>query len=219
MISAHWDTSTPMVSTVEAPQTIHDFYGFPEQLYQMRYPAPGAPDLAQRTVELLRMANIPGHLDSTRGLDHGAWVPLMLMYPKADIPVTQLSIQTPLGPRHHYKLGEALAPLRDEGVLIVGSGAATHNLREFRHQGIDTPAYSWVTEFSEWVANRIEEKNIESVFEYRTGAPHGVRNHPTEDHFVPLFAALGAVGARAGVKRISSGSTYGILAMDHYLFS
>lgn len=143
-ISAHWETPAPEISAVLQPETIHDFYGFPEALYAMRYPAPGAPELAARAVQLLAGSGI-GAVTAQRGLDHGAWVPLMLMYSQADIPVTQLSVQSVLGPEHHWRMGEALRPLRDEGVLIIASGSVTHNLREFGRHRYDSPPPSWVS--------------------------------------------------------------------------
>ena len=149
VVSAHWDTARPAVSAAEHPETIYDFYGFPPELYRLRYPAPGAPGLAKRAAGLLADAGMQPQVDPQRGLDHGAWTSLMLMYPKADIPVTQLSIQTPLGPGHHVRLGEALRPLRDEGVLIFASGGATHNLRELSHQRGNPVPQPWTVEFNE----------------------------------------------------------------------
>jgi 4,5-DOPA dioxygenase extradiol len=217
-ISAHWDTAAPTVSATLAPDTIHDFYGFPRELYDVRYAAPGAPELAARVTALLADAGLEAKLDRGRGLDHGAWVPLVLAFAQADIPVAQLSIQAHAGPRHHFELGRALRPLREERVLVLGSGGLTHNLGEFAGHGLEAPAPDWVEAFRQWVAQVIERRADEDLIEYRSRAPHAVRNHPTEDHFVPLFAALGAGTPGRSGTRIHASTTYGVLAMDAYRF-
>lgn len=215
-VSAHWATREPQVSLAAHPRTLHDFGGFPEALYRLQYPAPGAPELAGRVTELLRAAGLPAGTSADRGLDHGAWVPLMLMYPDATIPVTQLSIQPHLDPRHHHAVGQALAPLRDEGVLIVASGSATHNLHEFRGQGPDSPSPEWVTEFARWLDAAVTAGRTEDLLEYRARAPHAVRNHPTDEHLLPLYVAMGA----GGTGSVLHGSyTYGILYMGTYAFA
>jgi 4,5-DOPA dioxygenase extradiol len=214
--SAHWETEQPSVSAVARPETIHDFGGFPRELYQMHYRAPGAPELAQRATTLLSAAGIAAQTDPGRGLDHGAWCPLMLMYPEADVPVTQLAIQSQRDARHHAAVGAALAPLRDEGVLIIGSGSTTHNLREFRGNRLDSPPPPWVNEFADWLHQAIENDRRDDVLDFETKAPQARRNHPTTEHFLPLFVALGAGGGRG--KRIHASHTYGILAMDAYQF-
>ncbi|MGJ4930276.1 DODA-type extradiol aromatic ring-opening family dioxygenase [Bradyrhizobium sp. HKCCYLS2038] len=220
VISAHWETDIPAVNVVAQNETIHDFYGFPPELYQLRYPAPGAPDLARAVAERLHAAGFPVGADRERGLDHGAWVPLLLMYPHADIPVMQLSIQTEQGPAHHLALGRALAPLRDEGVLIIGSGSFTHNLGEFRKRrlDIDDPAPSWVVDFADWVHQAAIEGRVDDLVNYRHLAPHARENHPTDEHFLPLFAALGAAGEGARVERLHNSANYGVLRMDVYAF-
>ena len=212
--SAHWETNIPALTGGAEPETIHDFYGFPEPLYRIRYPAPGAPDLAVHAVQLLKKNNIEAAADPVRGLDHGAWSPLLYMYPKADVPVVQVSVQTELGPRHHLALGRALAPLADEGVLVIGSGHMTHNLRE-RRAG---PAASYVREFQDWVKDRIERHELEALADYRSIAPQGARAHPTEEHFLPLFVALGAAAEHYRAERLYDGIDTGVLAMDAYRF-
>lgn len=218
MISAHWDTPVPTVSRAAQPETIHDFYGFPAELYKLRYPVPGAPELAQSVSLAFQQAGIPVQLDGTRGLDHGAWVPLSLIYPKADIPVTQLSLQSGKDPAWHIALGRALRPLREQGVLIIGSGAITHNLRAtFKHpQG--APAPDWVVEFREWMAEKIATEDSVALSAYRTRAPYAIENHPTDEHLLPLFVALGAADKIGSAQRLNRVMTYGILAMDAWLF-
>jgi 4,5-DOPA dioxygenase extradiol len=208
-VSAHWDTDTPMLSGAAHPETIHDFAGFPRALYEVRYPAPGAPELAQRTAALLAAT-----IDPARGLDHGAWVPLKWMYPAADIPVAQLSVQSRLGARHHLALGQALAPLRDEGVLILASGGIVHNLREIQWQARQPVA--WAREFNDWIAQRAERGDVDELVDYRTLAPNAVRSHPTEEHMEPFFVALGAGGKLE--RRLDLGIELGSLGMDGYVF-
>ena len=218
VVSAHWETVASAISVAPEPETIHDFYGFPEVLYRMRYPAPGAPALAQQSVQLLAAAGLEAAAVPDRGLDHGAWVPLLLMYPDADIPVAQVAVQTRLGPAHHLRLGEALRPLRDEGVLIIGSGSATHNLREFGNHRYDSPPPGWVSAFNDWLAGAIEEGRTADLLDYRRMAPQAARNHPTEEHLLPLFAAYGAGTPGVQPQRIHSGYTYGVIGMDAWRF-
>jgi 4,5-DOPA dioxygenase extradiol len=217
MVSAHWETSAPMVSTASQPQTIHDFGGFPEQLYRIRYPAPGAPQLAERTKALLDAAGFTTTLDANRGLDHGAWVPLLFLRPDADVPVTQLSIQPHLSPVHHYRLGEALQPLTREGVLIIGSGSLTHNLYEFRGRPAGVEPY--VREFQEWIKQSIDGHDVAALLDYRRLAPSATRAHPTDEHLLPMFVALGAAGAGGVARRITDEVTYGVIAMDTYVLT
>lgn len=218
VISAHWDSESARVSSNPSPQTIHDFYGFPEELYRLQYPAPGAPVLASRVQALLKAADIPCALDAEQGLDHGAWVPLLLMYPEATIPVVQLSVQTRLGSAHHLKLGRALRPLRDEGVLVLGSGGVTHNLSEFRRHRADAAPPDWVTGFQEWIAATLEAGKINDLADYRRLAPHAAQNHPSEEHFFPLIVAAGAGSDRTPARRVHRGNAFAILAMDAYQF-
>ncbi len=218
VVSAHWETAAPMVSAADRNDTIHDFGGFPRALYEMRYPAPGSPSVAARVADLLRAAGLDCGIDRRRGLDHGAWVPLMLMYPQADIPVLQLSVQPHLGPEHHLRLGRALAPLRQEGVLIIGSGSFTHDLSEFRGHGPNDPAPQWVNSFADWFHAALMEHRFDDLLGYCKQAPFATKNHPTEEHLLPLYAALGAAGENARPERLHASATYSVLRMDVYAF-
>jgi 4,5-DOPA dioxygenase extradiol len=216
-VSAHWNTEAPEVSGAETPETIHDFGGFPAELYRMRYPAPGAPNLAGRVCDLLDGAGLPCTISPRRGLDHGAWVPLKLIYPEAEVPVTQLSVQPEMGTAHHFRLGRALAPLRDEGVLIIATGSATHNL-SLIGRGEVPP--EWAKEFDEWLYRKITDGALEELLDYRRLAPHATVAHPTEEHLLPLFVALGAgsEGPRARGRSLHRGWTWGSLSMAAYGF-
>lgn len=218
MASAHWLARTPLVSSTAAPETIHDFGGFPDALYQLQYPAPGAPELAQDVAERLQAAGLKPAVDPNRGLDHGAWVPLRYLYPQADIPVLQVSIQPMLGPAHQFAMGRALAPLREQGVLLIGSGSITHNLHEWRNypQGKEAP---YVRPFIEWVEQKLGADDIPALFDYRQQAPFAAQAHPTDEHLLPLYFAMGAAGSDAlGATRIDAGIDMGFLAMDIYRF-
>jgi len=217
-ISPHWETGAPTLNRVALNETIHDFYGFPDELYRLRYPAPGSAALAEQAARALALAGFVPKLDNERGLDHGAWVPLMLMYPHADIPVVELSIQTPLGPDHHLKLGRALAPLRQQDVLIAGTGSFTHNLRAMDRRRLDAPEPPWSQGFSDWIHAAITNGRTRDLIAYRRLAPYAVQAHPEEDHFLPLFAALGAGGEGAKPERLHKSATFGSLRMDCYAF-
>jgi 4,5-DOPA dioxygenase extradiol len=219
VVSAHWETrGNPAVSLAPRPATIHDFGGFPRALFEIQYAAPGAPDAAERAAALLEAHGIPVGRSTQRGLDHGAWVPLSLMYPEADIPVTQLSLVHGAGPADHERLGHALAALRGEGVLVIGSGSLTHNLYEFSGQEIDAPAPPWVREFEAWMNVRLESGERAALLDYRRAAPSAARNHPTEEHLLPLFVAMGAAGPDARATRLHASVEHGVLAMDVYAF-
>lgn len=217
-VSAHWEQPRAAVSAAPKPETIHDFYGFPPALYEHRYEAPGAPAPAGRAAGVLHAAGISCVVDPRRGLDHGAWVPLKLMYPEADIPVFQLSVQSPLGPAHHIALGKALAPLRDEGVLILGSGSATHNLADFRGvRSIDEPPRPYVKPFDDWLVKTVEAGDETGLADYRR-APEGARNHPSPEHFLPIFVPFGAALATSAGrgKTLHRSYTYAIIAMTAF---
>jgi 4,5-DOPA dioxygenase extradiol len=216
-VSAHWDTREPRVSAAARMETLHDFSGFPRALYEQRYDAPGAPDLAQRTAALVNATGMQCEIDPRRGLDHGAWVPLKWMYPAADIPVTQLSVQSDRGPRHHLELGEAIAPLAREGVLILATGGIVHNLRDLEWDKRGTrEAAAWASEFNDWIAREVQRRAAEALLAYRERAPNAGRSHPTEDHFAPFFVALGAGGWPA--RRLELGFDLGTLGLDGYVF-
>lgn len=219
MVSAHWETHTPRVSSGTSYATVHDFGGFPDALYRMRYPAPGDPGLAAQVADLLGSSGHPAEVDDRRGLDHGAWVPLKLMYPEADIPVVQLSVQRSSA-KHHIAIGHALAPLRDEGVLIIGSGSFTHDLASFRQHRDDAPHAEpeWVAAFADWFDQALQTGQLDNLADYRRLAPFARRNHPTEEHLMPLFVALGAAGPAAHAARLHASVTHAVLRMDAYAF-
>lgn len=220
MVSAHWENPRkPAVSYASKPETIHDFGGFPQELFDKQYAVPGAPALASKAQALLEKTGFSVARYGERGLDHGAWVPLSLMYPEADIPVTQVSLIEDGTPDQHEKMGKALSRLRDEGVLIIGSGSLTHNLYEFRGQAIDAPVQDWVGDFISWMETSLKENRHEDILNYRSRAPSGKRNHPTEEHLSPLFVALGAAGKKASVEKLHEGVEYGVIAMDVYAFT
>lgn len=214
-VSAHWMTAAPALSHAEHPATIHDFYGFPEPLYRLSYHPPGAPALADRAAALLQGAGLAPAIDPTRGLDHGAWVPLRSIYPKADVPVTQLAIQPRRDAAWHFKLGEALAPLRRENVLILASGGAVHNLRDLSREGGETPA--WAREFDDWLAQKLEAGDTAALLDWEH-APQARRAHPSEDHFLPIFVAMGAAGRGARGRRIHQGFDLGSLSLAAFQF-
>lgn len=227
VVSAHYDAAHEgghvAITASASPPTIHDFGGFPPELYAMCYPAPGDPPLADRIAALLDAAGIDARLDRARGLDHGAWVPLSLVYPDADIAVVQLTIFSGQSPEWHLALGRAIAPVRDEGVLIVGSGSITHNLRAFftTRPPIDAPALPWVSQFCDWMAERMARGAVDDILHAIDRAPYGRDNHPTMDHILPLFVAMGAGTAADGpfkASRLHASTTYAVLGMDVYAF-
>jgi len=218
MASAHWETSVPMLTGNQKPQTIHDFGGFPAELFAIRYPAPGDSALATRAVALLKSAGITAGVDGCRGLDHGAWVPLRWMYPGHDIPVVQVSLQPALGTAHHVSLGRALAPLAGDGVLIIGSGHTTHNLRDWMGNPRRNEPLRYVQAFEDWLQERLTSNDTAALVAYREQAPEAARAHPSEEHFLPLHVAWGAAGEHPRVERIVDGYEAGALSMDSYAF-
>lgn len=220
MVSAHWETNEVAVMATPAPATIHDFFGFPEPLYALRYPAPGDTALAGRIAALLRGAGYAVTADDSRGYDHGAWVPMRLMYPSADVPLVQLSINPQRPPAWHWRLGRSLRPLCHEGVLVVGSGSMTHNLQDFRRHRdeVDCPVEPYAAEFTEWFAQQLAARELDALLAYREFAPHAARAHPTDEHLLPFFVALGAAGIGWSAERVHHGFMHGAIAMDCYRF-
>lgn len=215
LVSAHWESESLRLSAAEHPQTWHDFGGFPAPLYAVQYPAPGAPQLAGDIARQLSAAGLPTELDAQRPFDHGAWVPLSLMYPHADIPVLQLSLPSHEGPELQTRVGRALSSLREQGILLIGSGSITHNLGELSWRAGPDLVRPWAREFRDWMVEKLEADDQEALHQYRRLAPSAVRNHPSEEHLLPLFFARGAGGAFSVVH---SGFTYGALGMDIYRF-
>lgn len=217
-ISAHWEAAAPSVTASAAPATIHDFYGFPQALYDLNYDVPGDPALAQRIVSLLEAGGYDALMSSDRGLDHGTWNPLMLIYPQSAIPVLQLSLIHRGKTLDHIAIGRLLAPLRREGVLIVASGGAVHNLRAVEWGG-RTPPPDWASSFDRWLRQQIESGDYDALGNYRAASPDAPYAHPTEDHLMPLFVALGAAaGAEATARgtQIHASFTFGSLSMASY---
>lgn len=220
IVSPHWDTAVATVGSASKPETVHDFGGFPEELYRIQYPATGCPEGAKEVMQSIQEAGLAVEMAPNQGLDHGAWVPLRLMFPEADVPVIPLSLQSRGGPQQAYRLGQALASLGQKGFLVIASGNLTHNLQDFfvtsRNDG-QTPPY--VREFAEWIADRLENKGLEELLDYRVTAPNAARAHPTDEHLLPLYVAWGAAGADAKAERFYSGIDDYVLAMDAYTFT
>lgn len=216
VVSPHWMTRGIAVGAAARPQTVHDFGGFPRPLYRLQYPAPGAPALAERAAQLLRAAGLPATLDRERGLDHGAWVPLMHLFPAADVPVVQVSLPVQADAAGACALGRALAPLAAEGVLVVGSGSLTHNLYEFRMGHEEGAPYA--REFSLWIRQAVLDGDRDRLLQALERAPHAGRAHPTDEHFLPLLVALGASPEGAPATVLDGGIRDGVLAMESYVF-
>ncbi len=218
-VSAHWEAVRPLLSASSEPETAHDFFGFPRPLHEMKYPAPGDPDLAENAADLLKQAGFEAGTDGDRGLDHGAWVPLSLMYPEADIPVVQLSVQSDLDAAHHFKLGEALQPLRETGVLIMGSGGATHNLEEMSNHAADAEPPAYAAAFDGWLEESVTRGRSDILIRFLEAGPSARKNHPfPAEHFLPLFVPLGAAGQGAPGQLLHRSFAYGVLSLAAYLW-
>lgn len=218
VVSAHWSAPGPRVGSGAHHATIHDFYGFPAPLYQLRYEPPGDPALAAKLVEGLGAAGYAAAEEPARGLDHGAWVPLRSMYPEADLPVVPLSLDARQGPHWHYRLGRALAPLLGEEVLLLASGSLTHNLGHFV-PGDPGPAPGYVERFQDWLYQRLQAGDLEGLLDYRSRAAEARQAHPTDEHLLPLYVALGAAGEGATANRHHAEVRDRALAMDVYSFA
>ncbi len=218
LFSAHWCSDQILISATNPQTTIHDFKGFDPRLYAMKYEPPGHPDLASEIALRLQRVDEKIVFVNDHGLDHGAWIPLMLMYPEATIPVAQISIQPGMSPRYHYDIGVALSTLKQKNILIIGSGGMTHNLREASFNDYNAPPPQWVSSFSEWMKERLEAGEKETVLDYREQCPYARENHPTEEHLLPLFVAMGAGGSGKG-HRIHTAAMYGTVMTDAYEFT
>lgn len=219
VVSPHWQTRIPTVSVATQLETIHDFYGFPEALYKIQYPATGCPEVAQEVAAALRTAGLEVDDSSQHGLDHGAWQPLRQMFPDADVPIVPLSMQTHEGPAHAYRVGQALSALTEKNIWVVASGNITHNLRDWHVAAAthgQTPAY--VHHFTDWVHAQLMSKEVGTLLNYRQHSAEGRQAHPSEDHLLPLYVALGAAGADANPQAFYRGVSDYVIAMDGYAF-
>jgi 4,5-DOPA dioxygenase extradiol len=215
IVSAHWESNELLVSGNPHPETWHDFGGFPKALFEVQYPAPGDPRLAGEVIDLLKAEGLPARIDSQRPFDHGVWVPLSLMYPQADIPVVQVSLPTRGGPALQSRIGHALASLRANDVLLIGSGSITHNLRELDWHAGPESVEPWALSFRDWMIEKLAANDEAALQDYRAQAPNAVRNHPSDEHLLPLYFAR-AAGGQFGIAH--QGFTMGALGMDIYRF-
>lgn len=220
LFSAHWMTAQPTVATTRRYRALYDFGNFDPRLFQLQYAPAGDPALAEEVATLLAAGGEKTHVTANRDLDHGAWIPLSLAYPDADIPVVLASIQPGRSPAHHYAMGRALRPLVRRGnVLLMGSGSLTHNLTGLSRYGHDDDPPAWVTAFADWMEDAIVGRDVDGLLDYRRQAPHARENHPTDEHLLPLYVAMGAAGGSARGQRIHSSTTYGTVMMDMYAFN
>ncbi len=214
VVSAHGESPAPLrVTGSEKPPIVYDFFGFPEELYRLRYPSPGNPDLGSEIVELLSQAGFEARLDPARGLDHGAWVPMLHAYPDARVPLLEVTLPVPRKASELLKIGQALAPLRSRGVLLVGSGGVVHNLGRLHWGDKNAPVDPWARRFDDWIRARLEKKDREEIRDYSAGAPESKLAVPTTEHFDPLFFVLGAAAGADRVVDVYEGFQYGNLSM------
>ncbi|TDM05010.1 MAG: dioxygenase [Ideonella sp. MAG2] len=219
-ISGHTLTREPVLLAAEWHEAIHDFSGFPGELYALRYPVPGAPALAKRAAALIEQAGLPIHTLQEGGMDHGIWTPLRTLFPQGDVPVLPLGWPPHWSPAKLFELGQALAPLVDDGVLILGSGAITHNLRLWAggRGEVNAPEIPESAAFRTWLAERSEAADWPALLDYRRQAPHAAQMHPTDEHLLPFFVAAGAAGSNPVGRRLHASVTWGHLGMDLYAF-
>lgn len=220
IFSAHWDSSVQEVGVMDTFSTIHDFGGFPRELYEIQYPAKGDREIAKETAQLLQEAGVPVSLNSQRGLDHGHWVVLRLIYPLADVPVVALSVNPRLSVEQQYAIGKALSPLRAKDVLIVGSGGTIHNFSYIDMRSDSGDAFDWAIQFEEWLHEKLTEWKVADLAEYRTLAPHAQMAVPVygNEHFVPLIYAMGAADDKRSAKRLHISFRYGSLSHTIWQF-
>ncbi len=216
--SAHFTAAPTHVGAAALPRTIHDFGGFPPELYALRYPAPGLPVLAQAIAKTINAAGLPVRIASDHGLDHGAWVPLLRMFPEADIPVVPISVDPRGDARAHIALGRALAPLRNDGVLVIGSGGFVHNLGDLDWHRPDAPLAPWAAAFADWMRERLRANDPDALADWEERAPNARRAHPTVEHLMPLFVALGAAGGAPTMRHLHQSHELGTLALDAFAF-
>jgi 4,5-DOPA dioxygenase extradiol len=215
-ISAHWESVAPLLTDGDTPGILYDFGG-PPALRSLQYDINGDPGLVNEIIDLLELHGISVQ-SQVRGFDHGTWIPLMLMYPHGKIPVVQISIQTEENPEHHYRMGRALAPLREAGVLMMASGGAVHNLDEAQAHGADDPPPDHVRQFEKWLTAQITGGHTSALLDYQRQAPHALRCHPyPAEHFLPLFVALGAAEGRRG-RKLHGSYLLGTLSMATYVW-
>ena len=214
IMSAHWESNALEVSTGVRPETWHDFRGFPAELYDIRYPAAGQPELAEDILHRLAEAGIAAHANSTRPRDHGVWMPLLHMYPDADIPVVEISLPMTFSAEEIYQVGQTLAALREQQILLIGSGSITHNLRELSWHGESSAVPEWASTFRNAVVHALTHRQFDDVLDWEK-IPYMARNHPTIEHFAPLFFAMGT-GDRFSI--VHSSFSMGALGMDIYRF-
>jgi 4,5-DOPA dioxygenase extradiol len=217
VVSGHWEAPGPVrVTASPNPETIHDFGGFPEELYRIRYPARGDPGLAALIARLLSDSGFPAKTDAERGLDHGAWVPLMRLHPRADVPVVEISQPLRRNPEDMLRMGAALSRLRDEGVFLLGTGGVVHNLSVMDPADDPNHVEDWAREFDEWIAKRLEAMDVAAIASYRTSAPHARLAVPTPDHFDPIFVVLGSALPGERAATIHEGFRYGTISMRSF---
>jgi len=221
-VSAHTLARAPVLLAAPRHEAVYDFGGFDDKLYTLRYDAPGAPALATQVEALLRAAGIEAHRVDQGGLDHGIWTPLRYMWPLADVPVLPLAFVPSWSPRQLFAFGAALAPLAAQGVLVMGTGSITHNLRRVFSGGLranpDAPEIAESAAFRRWMRDRSRARDWDALFDYRNSAPHALDMHPTDEHLLPWYVAAGTGGAEHAALRLHDSLTFGSLGMDAYAF-